>query len=154
MKKDTVVLGIGNPLMSDEGVGSLIIERLLAECDKYPSVDFIDAGTRGISILHYISGRQKAIIIDCAYMGTPPGTLKKFRPDEVKSVKNPEHRSLHEADILKVIEMAKKLKLAPAEIVILGIEPECVKPGQQLSETLTTKMDDYLTALSQELPGS
>ena len=154
MTKDTVVLGLGNRLMSDEGVGSLIIERFLAEADRYPSVDFIDAGTGGMSILHYIAGRDKVLIVDCACMGTPPGTLKRFRPDEVKSVKKLTHQSLHEADVLKIIELAEKLGFAPQQIIIFGIEPECVKPGQKLTETLTARINDYITALSQELPYS
>jgi len=154
MKKDTVVLGLGNRLMSDEGIGTLIVERFLTEAEKYPSVEFINLGTRGVSILHYIDSRRKVIMVDCAYMGTQPGTIKRFRPDEVKSVKKLAHQSLHEIDALKIIELARKLNLAPQQIVIYGIEPEHVKPGQQLSETLTKKMDDYITALSQELPHS
>lgn len=151
MEKDTAVLGLGNPLMSDEGVGSLIIEQFLADRERYPSVDFIDVGTGGMSILHYISGRHKAIIVDCAYMGAEPGTIKRFRPDEVESVKKLAQQSLHEADVLKIIEIAKQLDLAPQQIIIFGIEPECVKPGQELSETLAAKIDDYIAALSQEL---
>src|SRR4030042_2897768 len=68
MRKPVVVLGLGNPLMGDEGIGVYLVERLMESADEYPSVDFIDAGTGGLSILHHIEDRRKAIIIDCAFM--------------------------------------------------------------------------------------
>jgi hydrogenase maturation protease len=151
MKKDTVVLGLGNLLMSDEGVGCVLINQFIAQSDKYPSVEFIDAGTGGMSILHLIAGREKAVLIDCAYMGTKPGTIKKFKPDEVESLKKLAHHSLHEADMLKVIELAKQLDQCPQEVVIFGIQPGKVEAGQGLSETLTAKMNDYIAAVSREL---
>jgi hydrogenase maturation protease len=151
MKKKMVVLGLGNPLMADEGIGVRIIERFLASSDKYPDVDFIDAGTGGMAVLHLIAGRQKAVIIDCAYMQTPPGTIKKFGPDDIESIKTLTHLSLHEADVIKIIEMAKKLDLCPQKIVIFGIEPEYVRPQPRLSKIVASKMDDFLAAISEEL---
>lgn len=137
--------------MSDEGVGTSIIERFLAQSSEYPSVDFIDAGTGGMSILHLIAGRQKAIFIDCAYMGTTAGTIKKFKPDEVISVKKLAHQSLHEADVLKVIDLAEHLNQSPQRIVIFGIEPESTDPSDKLSETVESKMNDFVAAISEEL---
>ena len=100
MKNEVAVLGLGNPLMSDEGVGVFVVERLLADQEKYPAVDFIDAGTGGMAILHLIADRKKVIIVDCAYMEAEPGTIKRFTHDDVKSVKKLAHLSLHEVDIL------------------------------------------------------
>ncbi len=71
--------------MSDEGIGGFIIERLLKQADKYPDVEFLDAGTGGMSLLHLIEGRRKAVLIDLAYMGTPPGTIIKFPPTRPKA---------------------------------------------------------------------
>lgn len=151
MKKDIVVLGLGNSLMSDEGIGPAIVEWFYEHAEDYPLIDFIDAGTGGMSILHLFANRRKAIFIDCAYMGTKAGTIRKFEPTDVNSVKKLTHQSLHEADILKIISLSKKLDQQPQSIVIFGIEPESVKPGQALSETLAAKMDDYIAAVSQEL---
>lgn len=150
-KKDIVVLGLGNPLMSDEGIGPAIIERFYKYAEDYPLIDFIDAGTGGISILHLIANRRKAIFIDCAYMGAKAGTIRKFGPTEVKSVKKLAHQSLHEIDILNVISLSKKLDQQPKNIVIFAIEPENTNPGQALSETLASGMNNYITAISQEL---
>ncbi len=151
MKKRTLVLGLGNPLMADEGVGCRIIERFLTQVDKYPDIDFIDAGTGGMSLLHLITGRHKVILIDCAYMGTKSGTIKRFTPDDVQTVKKLAHQSLHEVDILKVLDLAKQLGQYPEEVIIFGIEPQTIEHRQNPSETISQKLDEYISVISSEL---
>jgi hydrogenase maturation protease len=150
-KKNTVVIGLGNLLLSDEGIGVHLVRRLLNQQDKFLSVEFIDAGSAGMNLLHLIANRKKAIIIDCAKMGAKPGTMRRFNPDEVKSVKKLSHYSLHEADILQVINLSKQLGECPQEIVFFGIEPESLEPGQELSETLSAKIDVYTADIRKEL---
>jgi hydrogenase maturation protease len=151
MKKPIAVLGLGNPLMRDEGIGVSLIERLSrgADCDSL--ADFIDAGTRGLSVLHHIEGRRKAIFIDCALMDETPGTIKRFTPDEVRSRKVLAHQSLHEFDLLRVIAMAEELGQSPGEVVILGIQPERIEPGQGLSPALTERIDEYVSVVLSEI---
>lgn len=151
MRKEVVVLGLGNPLMSDEGVGGHIIERFLAQADKYPFAEFIDAGTGGAAILHLIAGRKKAIFIDCARMGANPGAIKRFIPEEVKSIKRLAHQSLHEGDILDIIRMSRQLEQHPKEIVLFGIEPQSAGPGLKLSDTIAGQTDNYVTVICEEL---
>jgi hydrogenase maturation protease len=151
VKKDTVVLGLGNPLMGDEGIGPAIIERLIAQAENFPSIDFVDAGTGGLTVLHLISDRKKAILIDCAYMQTEPGTIRKFTPEEVLSVKELTGRSLHEADILSVLDMAAELGQCPPEVVIFGIEPKSIEPRARLSRTLNDRIDNYVKTVTDEL---
>lgn len=150
-KKDTVVIGLGNLLLSDEGIGIHLIRRLSRQQGKFPSVDFIDAGSAGMNLLHLIANRKKAIIIDCAKMGAKPGTMKRFTPEEVRSDKKLSHYSLHETDILQVINLSKQLGECPQEIVFFGIEPESLKPGQELSKTLSAKIDVYTADICKEL---
>ncbi|MBN2457176.1 MAG: hydrogenase maturation protease, partial [Sedimentisphaerales bacterium] len=104
--------------MSDEGIGPAIVERFYKHAEDYPLIDFIDAGTGGMSILHLVANRRKAIFIDCAYMRAKAGTIRKFGPTEVRSVKKLAHQSLHEIDILNVISLLKKLDQQPKDIVI------------------------------------
>ena len=151
MKKATLVLGLGNPLMSDEGIGVYLVQRLAKLKDKFPDVDFIDAGTGGMTVLHLIEDRQKVVIVDCARMGLQPGEIRRFTPAQAETVKALSHRSLHEADILGIIDLAKRLGQCPDRIVIFGIEPEVVQPGQQLSRALSDRIEDYITQISEEL---
>jgi len=151
LPKPTVVLGLGNPLMGDEGIGVVLIERLAESADKYPGVDFIDAGTGGLSVLHHIEDRRKAIFIDCAFMDEEPGTIRRFTPEEVRTRKVLAHQSLHEADLLQILAMARRLDQAPEQVVLFGIQPEQVAPGQGLSQTLADRIDEYVRLVLQEL---
>ena len=151
MKKETIVLGLGNPLMADEGVGTAVIERLSKSAGEFFDVEFLDAGTGGMNLLHIIAGRKKAIIIDCAFMDTEPGTIKRFTSDEAISVKKLAHLSLHEADILQVIELSRKLGECPGEVVFFGIEPVKIEERLSLSKQLADKLADYVDAVKNEL---
>ena len=151
MKKETIVLGLGNPLMGDEGIGIKLIEMLQSASGDFPEADFVDAGTGGMSLLHLISGRTKAIIIDCCIMGTEPGTIKQFTSDEVKTVKQLTHLSLHEVDIIKVIDLARQLGECPEEIIFFGIEPETVTQQMELSDIFTDRLAQYIETIKAQL---
>lgn len=150
-KKDVIVVGIGNVLMSDEGIGVHIARRLTETKERYPQVDFLDAGAAGLSLLHLIANRKKAIIIDCTKMGEEPGTMRRFGLDDIKSIKTLSGLSLHEADISRIVTLAKFLGQLPKEVVFFGIEPESLDPGQNLSKTLSDKIDSYITEICKEL---
>lgn len=151
MKNKTVVLGLGNPLMADEGIAIEIVEALSGEAEKFAGVDFIDAGCGGMTLLHYFEGRDKAVIIDCAFMETEPGTIRRFTPEDVTSVKKLSHHSLHEVDILNVIKLAEQMGSCPEEIVFFGIEPKSVEQQQSLTPLLQERLADYLEVIKREL---
>jgi len=153
LQKSTVVLGLGNPLMGDEGIGVHLVEQLARTAAQYPSVDFLDAGTGGLSVLHYIEGRRKAVVIDCAFMDEEPGVIRRFTPDQVRSRKVLAHQSLHEADLMQVLAVARQLGQGPEQVVLFGIQPERVELGQGLSPTLTDKIDEYISLILDELKG-
>jgi len=145
------VLGLGNPLMADEGIGVCLVVQLSRLATEHLDVEFIDAGTGGLAILHQIRDRRKAIFIDCAYMGEEPGVIRRFTPQEVCSGKVLAHQSLHEADLLRILDMSRQLGQAPDEVVIFGIQPERIEPRLDLSPSLRGRIDEYLTVLLKEL---
>jgi hydrogenase maturation protease len=149
--KDIIVLGIGNLLMSDEGIGVHLVQRLSDFADEFSNVDFVDAGIAGVTILHLIAGASKAIFIDCAYMDEEPGAIRRFTPREIEDNRTIANLSLHEADLLKIIEMARQLGQCPDEIVIFGVEPQVVKSGCELSKTLADRFDQYVTMIRNEI---
>ena len=154
MAKDIIVLGLGNPLMSDEGVGVSIVERLQKQAAKFPDVEFIDAGTGGMNVLHLIANRKKAVIVDCALMGQTPGTTRRFTPNDVTSVKQVSHFSLHDVDILKVLELSRQLEECPPEVIIFGIEPAKIEQGDTLSPELAAQIGEYVKIISRSLTQS
>jgi hydrogenase maturation protease len=150
-KKDVVVIGLGNILLSDEGIGVHLVRRLSQKQEEFPFVDFLDAGSAGMSLLHLIANRKKAVIIDSAKMDAKPGTIRQFTPEQVESVKKLSNFSLHEADILQVIKLSKQLGEYPGEIIFFGIQPESVSPGRNLSKVLSSGMDNYVADICKEL---
>jgi hydrogenase maturation protease len=150
-RKDVVVIGLGNELLSDEGIGVYLVKRLTKQQSKFPLVDFVDAGSAGLNLLHLIANRKKAIIIDCAKMGAEPGEMRRFTADEVQSVKKLSHFSLHEQDILQVINLSRQLGECPEKVVFFGVEPKSLKPGQELNSSLSTKIDGYISEICKEL---
>lgn len=151
MKNDLLVVGLGNPLVRDEGVGNKIVERLAAEADNFLNTDITDGGTGGITLLHLMANRKKVIIIDCANMREEPGTIKRFTPDDVKSVKQLSHLSLHEIDIMQVLEMSRKLGELPEKIVIFGIQPEILEDSIGLTEVISNNLCYYLELIRKEI---
>ena len=151
MNRRVLVVGLGNLIMKDEGIGPRIIEEFKHRQEDFCGVDFVDAGTGGMSLLHIIENREEVIFIDCAEMGMKPGEIKKFEPAEVQSLNNQPSTSLHQADLLKIIGISKQLDQYPGKITIFGIQPEIIAPGRELSETLSSKLPDYIREISAEI---
>jgi hydrogenase maturation protease len=84
-------------------------------------------------------------------MGAEPGAIRRFTPNEVRSVKVLAHQSLHEADLLHILALAEQLGQCPKEVVIFGIEPEVVVPRQGISDVLLDRTEHYLSEIEMEL---
>jgi hydrogenase maturation protease len=147
---NTVVIGLGNPLLSDEGIGIHLIKELKEryECRGLP---LLELGTSAFSVLHAIAGKKKVVIIDCAFMGEKPGSIARFSKEEVRSLKQISGLSLHEGDLLYTLALSENLGEAPEQIVLFGIEPASIALGGGLSETLLANIDRYLALLATEL---
>jgi hydrogenase maturation protease len=145
MKK--AVIGVGNIIMRDDGIGPFLISKL-KESNTLPSdIDLIDEGVGGMRIIHDIEGYDRVLIIDAADFGGGPGEYKLFRPEDVESVKQISGRSLHEIDLIKTIELARLAGGAAEDIIIMAIQPEVVEMGEGISDNLIERMDDYIEAV-------
>ena len=153
-RKNIIVGGLGNPLMTDEGIGLEIIHRLMSRSDLPDFIELMELGSNPMNIVHAIANRQKAILIDCAFMDKPAGTIFRFTPEEVISKKGEAHLSSHQTDLMKALEISKKLGECPEEVVIYGIQPERVTQGDSLSPLLHARLDDYTETISAELLAS
>jgi hydrogenase maturation protease len=137
--------------MTDEGVGVRLVRELSVRGARFPQVEFADLGASGLGVLHAMAGRRKAVFVDCAFMGERPGTLRRFRPESVRSTKARLTVTAHGADLIETIELSRRLGECPEEIVIFGIQPESVAPGEELSPVLRRRMQDYADAVIEEL---
>lgn len=149
--KPTVVIGLGNLLMSDEGIGIHVLRALGERAGGLQDADLVDAGTSGMSALHAMANRRKAVFVDCAFMGEKPGAVRRFTPSQVSSHKQLPGFSLHEGDLLDAIELSRKLGECPGEVVIFGIQPERVAPGETLSPVLRDRLREYVELVHAEV---
>ena len=134
-----VVLGIGNILLSDEGVGVRVIERL-DQTYRLPSeVEIIDGGTCGMEMLEQLEDLDALIVVDCVRFGQPPATPVLLKGDDVpvffKTKLSPHQVSL--SDVLASLEL---LDAMPKEIVVLGVEPISLELGMEMTPTIAEQV--------------
>jgi hydrogenase maturation protease len=133
-RRPILVLGIGNILLRDEGVGVRVIETL----QKMPmdeDVELVDGGTAGADLLDVLAEREKIIIVDAVQADCEPGAVVRFTGDEL--VRSDETAvSLHELGVAEALLMTKQLGCAPKDVVVLGIKPKDLGCGLELSEEI------------------
>ena len=145
-----LVLGIGNPLMGDDGVGNQVIE-LLAEVDLPPNVKIEDAGLPGWGLPAWFEGWSNVILVDAVQMGCSPGSWRRFQPEEVQLVLEDDSLSLHQPDLACGLALAQALDLLPENLLLYGVEPAGVHPGQALSPAVRHCLPDIVASILNDL---
>jgi hydrogenase maturation protease len=146
----TVVIGLGNPLMGDDGLGLVALERLRAEYAIPPEVELVDGGTWGMNLLPVIEEAGRVILIDAIDVGATPGTpvrLERERLPRYLATKI----SPHQVDLRDVLGLAELRGTLPDDTIALGLQPERVALADRLSDTLSCRVDDLVTIVAQEL---
>jgi len=147
---NTIVIGIGNPLMGDDGIGIRLVNDLAAEFTSRVDIEFADAGTSGMRVLHLLAGRKKAVIIDGALMHAEPGEIRRFTPGEAAARNLLARLDTHEGNLLEILDLSRRLGELPVEVVIFGIEPADLTPGECLSPTLADRLESYRQIIGKE----
>jgi len=129
-----LVLGVGNLLLSDEGVGVQFL-RELALTALPSNVELIDAGTAGWELVHLIDDFDFVIVVDAIDAITEPGTIFLFSPADLRSMPAECEVSLHQAGLIAILNTARYLRPAP-DILIFGIQPAKVEWGLDLSSAV------------------
>jgi hydrogenase maturation protease len=141
MTNNILVLGVGNTLRRDDGIGPVVIDLLSKE--KKPGVDYLDGGIDGLALLDMIKPYQRAIIVDAVNMNVAPGTIKLFSPDDAKiNIKN-DALSTHGFGLAEVIAFVEKLDIK-TELQIVGIQPLDISFGEGLTDVVKTKINDVI----------
>lgn len=120
--KRILVLGVGNILYTDEGVGVRAVEKLEAEYDFSDNVELMDGGTLGSKLIHPITQSDYLIVIDAVLGGDEPGSIYRLTGDDLrKSLAF--NNSLHDTDLVDTLIICEMIGHRP-EAVIIGIEPK------------------------------
>jgi hydrogenase maturation protease len=146
-----MVMGVGNPLMRDEGIGPRVAEILMRSCVLDPPVEVVDAGTMGFTILDLIRGVDRLVIVDALdETGHAPGTVVLLTPEEIGE--NQVMHSLHDTRIVDVLQAAELLDRAP-ETTVVGMQIDRIEQwvldlSEPCAEALPTAVAAVLELLA------
>lgn len=146
-----IILGVGNLLLRDEGVGVHVVKHL-QEKGVPEGIEVIDGGTLGFDLLGLFEGTEKVVVVDALKGGGEPGTVYRVRPKDLKG-EEARSLSLHQVDLLEVMEMARLLGYE-AEVVIIGVEPKEISWGMELSPEVAAKVEKVAALALEEAKGA
>lgn len=142
------VIGIGNILLRDDGLGVHALAEL--EKEKLPEgVELVDGGTATLNLIHYFSMYKRIIIMDSLKGGLAPGTIYKLRPEDITNYKR-ENLSIHDVQILDVVKMANMLGVQP-DVVIYAMEPEEIRFDLEMTDTVRSRIPELVRHVTEEL---
>jgi hydrogenase maturation protease len=146
------VVGAGNLLLSDEGVGVHVVEALNKEYVP-PFVTVVDAGTALVDVLGSLRGYERILLVDALRAGGSPGSLYRFELGQLRerAAKGQLVMSLHQTGLLQAVGLARLRGLDPKCITVIGVEPERLQPGIELSETVSRRVPDVCHLVMEEI---
>jgi hydrogenase maturation protease len=144
------VLGIGNILMTDDGIGVEVANRL-ADMSWPENVTIYDAGTAIMNMLDVFVNNDILIVIDALEGGHEPGSIYRLTPEQLGEWRT-ESLSLHDVQVLDILNMAALFNRHP-EVIIYGIEPSVLALNLGLSEKMQAQLPVLLELVRQELTG-
>ncbi len=149
-KFKTLVLGVGNRIMADEGVGVHLVERLSAAYHLPAEIQVLDGGTLGLDLIYYLEGIENLLIIDAVQAGEQPGALVRLQDDAVPAFLSLKI-SPHQVGVPDMLFAAKLRDITPRHIVLWGVQPALVELGMDLSPLVEAEMGTLLANVVGEL---
>lgn len=146
----TVVIGVGSPLMADDGVGVAAVALLGDAVGPVAGVTFLDGGTWGMQLLPAIEDAERLLLLDAIHDGAEPGTVVRLEKHQLPRLLY-QKVSPHQIDLREVFAVAELKGTFPAEAVALGVEPERVELADGLSPTVERALPALLAAAEEQL---
>lgn len=139
----TLILGVGNPLMGDDGAGIEAV-RMLAEANLPANITVKDAATPGWALVEWIKDWPAVVIVDAMRMGLEPGEWQSFDAGDVRFTSSEGAVSLHDSDLAGGLALAEALDLLPPQLTFYGIEPESTEHGMRLSPAVSANLPEMV----------
>jgi len=148
----TLVLGLGNTLLQDDGLGVRTIERLLSAYRLPEEVEALDGGVMGLDLLSRLEGISALLIVDAVSAGLPPGTPIRLAGDAIPAALA-QKMSMHQAGLQDLLAVSVLRGTLPQQVVLYGLEPETIDWGTELSPSIAPQIDKLVESVVQELRG-
>lgn len=145
------IMAVGNSFYGDDGIGAAVLERVRRD-DLFPGVELVDVHTDALALLDHLSKGELNVIVDAARMGLEPGAVRGFRPSEVRLKIKSDHLSMHGFGLAEAFDLAAQLDRMPAQVLIVGVEPERVEINQGLSAEVAEAVPRVISIIQAEVP--
>ena len=148
---ETLVLGLGNILLGDEGVGVRVVERLLEQYEFPEGVRVMDGGTLGLDLLPFLEDASRLLVLDAVQARKPPGTLVRLEGDEIPIFLDASKVSPHQEGLQDLLAVALLKGYLPDEVVFWGAQITSLGVGLDLSEAVAAQVDALIGKVLAEL---
>jgi hydrogenase maturation protease len=135
----TLVLGLGNLVHADDGLGVHAIHRLQQDPRVPPGIVLMDGGTQGLSLIPHISGFERLLVIDAIDVDREPGTLIRLEGNAIQ--KMPGKPSVHQLGFADLMIAMNLLGESPKEIVVLGVQPQSTEWSAEMTAPVRDSLD-------------
>ncbi len=144
------VIAAGNAFYGDDGVGAAVLDAA-RESNILPGVELVDIRTDALALLDHFESGVKTIVVDAARMGLAPGDVAVFRPEEAELRVCEDLLSVHGFGLAEVFALARGLGWLPDDVLIVGVEPECLEIDRGLSAPARAAVARVLAIIEAEV---
>ena len=152
MNNQILLLGLGNTLLKDDGIGVHAIHALKKGYHFSPQIEMIDGGTLGLDLLHLLENRDKILFVDAVDFGKAPGTIGVLENEDISSAFQTK-LSVHHIGLPDLLLAAKWMDIKPSKICLIGIQPERMDMGLEMTEPVRGKIGELVNRIIGELEG-
>ncbi len=145
-----LVIGFGNPLLGDDGLGIVAVTELRRRYSFPEQVEVLDGGTSSIGGYEILANRSQLIAVDAVVCGKPPGTVIRLRGDQIP-VAFGKPMSPHDLGLADTLALLKAAGDYPGRLSVLGMVPRCLNAGEGLSEEVAANMNALVEKIVEEL---
>lgn len=147
---NVLILGVGNLLLSDEGIGVHTVNALLRDYHIPDGVEVLDGGTSGMELLTFIAETDHLILVDAVKTGQPPGTLIRLDDDEVPTFFRTK-LSPHQVGLSDVLAATNLTGEQPNHVTLFGVEPASMALGMELSDKIVPQVTRLIELVIEEV---
>ena len=147
-----VVIGIGNPMRRDDGVGHALLSELAGESFGCPgAIELLALDGESTRLIEAWRGRRRAIIVDAGGCGDPPGSIHRLEVGIDELPKGSSPASSHSAGLTEAVALGDVVDALPDELILLAVEPADMSQGEGLSEPVAAALPDLADLVRREV---
>ena len=141
----TLVLGVGNTLLRDEGAGIHALELMRARFHEHDCIEFLDGGTLSFSLAAWIETCDNLLVFDAVELKLSPGAVQVFTNDEMDHLLGFTKRSAHEVGLIDLMDIARLSEALPANRALIGVQPETFDWDTSPSPAVAASLEAMVT---------